>query len=126
MYIFIILLGAFCFNVSAFSAEQKAASYPEDVDTQEILDDEYSPEDIDIEKMYRDLPVPDFKYMHNIDPGEYQDTMYSTWSPYPLFRLTAPLFSKQLLLSLGIICLHHASMMVHGIFCLKRRAKLNI
>ncbi len=101
VYIFIILLGAFCFNVSAISAEQKAASYPEDVDTQEILDDEYSPDDIDIEKMYRDLPVPDFKYMHNIDPGEYQDTMYSTWSPYPLFRLTAPLFFKTVAIEPG-------------------------
>ncbi|RAI14289.1 MAG: hypothetical protein DK841_01670 [Candidatus Melainabacteria bacterium] len=101
VYIFIILLGTFCFNVSAFSAEQKAASYPEDVDTQEILDDEYSPEDIDIEKMYRDLPVPNFKYMHNIDPGEYQDTMYSTWSPYPLFRLTAPLFFKTIAIEPG-------------------------
>ncbi len=101
VYIFIILLGAFCFNVSAISAEQKAASYPEDVDTQEILDDEYSPDDIDIEKMYRDLPVPDFKYMHNIDPGEYQDTMYSTWSPYPLFRLTAPLFFKTIAIEPG-------------------------
>lgn len=101
VYIFIILLGTFCFNVSAISAEQKAASYPEDVDTQEILDDEYSPEDIDIEKMYRDLPVPNFKYMHNIDPGEYQDTMYSTWSPYPLFRLTAPLFFKTIAIEPG-------------------------
>lgn len=101
VYIFIILLGIFCFNVSAISAEQKAASYPEDVDTQEILDDEYSPDDIDIEKMYRDLPVPDFKYMHNIDPGEYQDTMYSTWSPYPLFRLTAPLFFKTVAIEPG-------------------------
>lgn len=101
VYIFIILLGTFCFNVSAFSAEQKAVSYPEDVDTQEILDDEYSPEDIDIEKMYRDLPVPNFKYMHNIDPGEYQDTMYSTWSPYPLFRLTAPLFFKTIAIEPG-------------------------
>lgn len=101
VYIFIILLGAFCFDVSAISAEQKAASYPEDVDTQEILDDEYSPDDIDIEKMYRDLPVPDFKYMHNIDPGEYQDTMYSTWSPYPLFRLTAPLFFKTVAIEPG-------------------------
>lgn len=101
VYIFIILLGTFCFNVSAFSAEQKAASYPEDVDAQEILDDEYSPEDIDIEKMYRDLPVPNFKYMHNIDPGEYQDTMYSTWSPYPLFRLTAPLFFKTIAIEPG-------------------------
>lgn len=101
VYIFIAILCTFCLNLSGFSAQQQAVSYPEDVDTQEILDDEYSADDIDIEKMYRDMPVPDFKYMHNIDPGEYQDTMYSTWSPYPLFRLTAPLFFKTIAIDPG-------------------------
>ncbi len=76
------------------NSEQSTTSYPEDIDKQEISDDEYSDDSIDIEQMYRDMPVPDFKYVHNIDPGEYQDTMYSTWSPYPLFRLTTPLFFK--------------------------------
>jgi len=47
------------------------------------------------------MPVPDFKYMHDIDPGEYQDTMYSTWSPYPLFRLTAPLYFKTIAIQPG-------------------------
>ncbi len=98
--IFLILFGIFMLHLPVNSAEQKAASFPDDVDTQEILDDEYT-EDIDIEKMYRDMPVPDFKYVHNIDPGEYQDTMYSTWSPYPLFRLTAPLFFKTVAIQPG-------------------------
>jgi hypothetical protein len=75
-------------------------SYPEDLGQQEITDDEYS-EDIDIEQMYRDMPVPEFRYVHNIDPGEYQDTMNSTWSPYPLFRLTAPLFFKSVKIDPG-------------------------
>ena len=126
VYIFIILLGTFCFNASAFSAEQKAASYPEDVDTQEILDDEYSPEDIDIEKMYRDLPVPDFKYMHNIDPGEYQDTMYSTWSPYPLFRLTAPLFFKTIAIEPGYYLLTPREHDGAWYILFKEAGKLNI
>ena len=91
--IFIIIFGFYMFLSPAQAAEQQAVSYPEDVNTQEIADDEYT-QDIDIEQMYRDMPVPEFKYMHNIDPGEYQDTMYSTWSPYPLFRLTTPLFFK--------------------------------
>lgn len=82
------------------SQEQNTVSYPEDVDTQEIADDEYT-EDIDIEQMYRDMPVPEFKYVHDIDPGEYQDTMYSTWSPYPLFRLTAPLYFKTIAIQPG-------------------------
>ena len=51
--------------------------------------------------MYRKMPVPNFKYVHNIDPGEYQDTIYSTWSPYPLFRLTAPLFFKSVTIEPG-------------------------
>ena len=88
-------LCGYCANTqSNQSSEQSTTSYPEDIDKQEISDDEYTDDSIDIEQMYRDMPVPDFKYVHNIDPGEYQDTMYSTWSPYPLFRLTAPLFFK--------------------------------
>jgi len=77
-------------------------SYPQDVDGNPISEGEYIDIDnIDIEKMYRDMPVPDFKYIHNIDPDEYQDTMYSTWSPYPLFRLTAPLFFKSVAIQPG-------------------------
>lgn len=76
------------------------ATYPNDVNGTPIAEDEYV-EDIDIEQMYRDMPVPDFKYIHDIDPGEYQDTMYSTWSPYPLFRLTAPLYFKSIAIQPG-------------------------
>ena len=73
------------------SQDANQASYPQDVDGAPIAEDEYI-DHTDVEEMYRIMPVPDFKYIHNIDPGEYQDTMYTTWSPYPLFRLTAPLF----------------------------------
>lgn len=97
--IFLVIFGLLTLSLPGLS-EDKSASYPEDVNTQEISDDEYTQE-IDIEKMYRDMPVPEFKYMHNIDPGEYQDTMYSTWSPYPLFRLTAPLFFKSIAIEPG-------------------------
>ena len=97
--IFLVIFALFTVNLPSIS-DDKAASYPEDVNSQGIADDEYT-EEIDIEKMYRDMPVPEFKYMHNIDPGEYQDTMYSTWSPYPLFRLTAPLFFKSIAIEPG-------------------------
>jgi hypothetical protein len=93
--LFTILFGFFMLVTPALANEQQETTYPDDVNAQEIAEDEYT-EDIDIEQMYRDMPVPEFKYMHNIDPGEYQDTMYSTWSPYPLFRLTTPLFFKSI------------------------------
>ncbi|MBE7712418.1 MAG: hypothetical protein E7Z87_01595 [Cyanobacteria bacterium SIG26] len=89
----ILALTLVLFVVVGVFAQQQETTYPQDVNQQEIAEDEYT-EEIDIEEMYRVMPVPDFKYVHNIDPGEYQDTMHSTWSPYPLFRLTAPLFFK--------------------------------
>lgn len=97
----IIIFSVFMAPVG-LSEEQQApvASYPEDVNAQEITDDEY-PEEIDIEQMYRDMPVPEHKYVHDIDPDEYQDTMHSTWSPYPLFRLTAPLYFKTIAIQPG-------------------------
>lgn len=98
--LFIILFGFFMLVTPALAEEQQETTYPDDVNAQEITDDEYT-ENIDIEQMYRDMPVPEFKYMHNIDPGEYQDTMYSTWSPYPLFRLTTPLFFKSIAIEPG-------------------------
>lgn len=98
--IFLIFFAILAVNPMLYAAEQQATSYPEDVDVQAIADDEYT-EDIDIEQMYRDMPVPNFKYVHNIDPGEYQDIMYSTWSPYPLFRLTAPLYFKTIVIEPG-------------------------
>lgn len=98
--LFLIFLLVFGTTINSTAQEQQAVSYPADVNSQTIADDEYT-EDIDIVQMYRDMPVPEFKYVHNIDPGEYQDTMYSTWSPYPLFRLTAPLFFKSVTIEPG-------------------------
>ena len=58
-------------------------------------------EPTDYEQIYRDLPVPDFSYVHEVDPGEYYDTERSTWSPYPLLRLTAPLYFKTVSINPG-------------------------
>ena len=52
--------------------------------------------DIDYEQIYRDLPEADFSYVHNVDPGALYDTQSTSWSPYPLFRLTSPLFFKSI------------------------------
>ena len=95
--IFILLIVLLLMPENLVQADD--VTYPNDVDTASI-EEEYT-EDIDIEQMYRDMPVPEFSYVHNIDPGEYQDTMYSTWSPYPLFRLTAPLFFKTIKIDPG-------------------------
>lgn len=76
------------------SSDNNEAAYPNDVDGAPIAEEEYIGEDIDVEEQYRKMPVADFRYIHDIDPDEYQDTMYSTWSPYPLFRLTSPLYFK--------------------------------
>lgn len=51
-------------------------------------------ENIDYEQVYRDLGTADFSYVHNVDPGEIYDIQGSSWSPYPLFRLTSPLYFK--------------------------------
>ena len=48
--IFLTLFSIFCINSSVISAENPAVSYPEDVDTQDIAEDEYT-EDIDVEQM---------------------------------------------------------------------------
>lgn len=98
--IFLIIFGMFTLCSPVLAEEQQETTYPDDVNKEEIADDEYM-DNIDIEQMYRDMPVPEFSYVHNIDPGEYQDVMYSTWSPYPLFRLTAPLFFKSIAIEPG-------------------------
>lgn len=58
-------------------------------------------ENVDFEQIYRDLEVPTLKYVHNIDPGEYYDTQNSTWSPYPLIRLTTTLYFKSIAVEPG-------------------------
>ncbi|MBS5802324.1 MAG: hypothetical protein KIC80_04835 [Brachyspira sp.] len=60
---------------------------------------------VDYEAVYRSLEVPTHKYVHNIDPGEYYDTQNTTWSPYPLLRLTAPLYFKTIAIEPGYYAL---------------------
>ncbi len=61
----------------------------------------FAKENTDYEQIYRDLEPVDFSYVHNIDPGEMFDTQNTSWSPYPLFRLTAPLFFKNTMIEPG-------------------------
>ena len=57
--------------------------------------------DAEHEQIYRDLEVPDFSYIHDIDPGEMYDMQHTSWSPYPLFRLTSPLYFKNITIETG-------------------------
>ena len=56
---------------------------------------------IDYEQIYRNLEVPTHRYIHDVDPGEYYDTQTSTWSPYPLFRLSSPIYFKTISIEPG-------------------------
>ena len=57
--------------------------------------------DFDYERVYRELEVPTFSYMHNIDPEQYFECQGYTWSPYPLFRLNTPLYFKSITIQPG-------------------------
>ena len=82
--------------------------------------------DIDYEQVYRDLPEADFSYVHNVDPGELYDTQSTSWSPYPLFRLTSPLFFKSTTIEPGYYLLTPRQHKGTGTFYLKNKEKLNI
>lgn len=55
----------------------------------------------DYEQMYRDTPVPTFSFVHGVDPDQYYDMKDTSWSPYPLFRLNAPLYFKTITIEPG-------------------------
>jgi len=55
----------------------------------------------DYEQMYRDMPVPTFTFVHGVDPDQYYDMKDTTWSPYPLLRLNAPLYFKTIVIPRG-------------------------
>ena len=56
---------------------------------------------VDYEEVYRSLEVPTHRYIHDVDPGEYYDTQTSTWSPYPLFRLSSTIYFKTIAIEPG-------------------------
>lgn len=58
-------------------------------------------EETDYQQIYIDMPVPSFNYVHGVDPGELYDTQSAAWSPYPLFRLTTPIYFKNIIVDSG-------------------------
>lgn len=55
-------------------------------------------DDSDFQQTYYNLEVPNFSYVHGIDPGEYYDNKPYTWTPYPLFRLSSALYFKNVVI----------------------------
>ena len=55
----------------------------------------------DYEQAYRDMPVPDFSFVHGVDPDQYYDMKDTMWSPYPLMRLNSPLYFKTITIEPG-------------------------
>ena len=48
----------------------------------------------DYRSIYMNLEMPKFSYVHGIDPKQFYDNQYATYSVYPLFRLCTPLYFK--------------------------------
>ena len=59
----------------------------------------------DYRQIYLDLQVPTFSYIHGIDPGQYYDNKNATYSTYPLFRLSTPLYFKTITIQQGYYAL---------------------
>lgn len=55
----------------------------------------------DYEQAYRDMKVPEFSYVHGVDPDQYYDMKDTSWSPYPLLRLNSPLYFKTITITPG-------------------------
>ena len=52
-------------------------------------------------QIYNDLDMPDFSYLHNIDPDQYYDMKDTAWSVYPLLRLNSPIYFKSITVEPG-------------------------
>ncbi len=51
--------------------------------------------------IYNSLSVPNFSYLHDIDPEQYYDMKDTTWSVYPLLRLNSPIYFKTITVEPG-------------------------
>lgn len=85
----------FCIGARADDVQQQAGNNPNAsaADTQNTNSSFITNTD-DLEEIYRELPMPTLQYIHDVDPGESFDMQNNTWSPYPLFKLAAPLYFK--------------------------------
>lgn len=87
------------------SVDTQQTDLPIEEDTQ--VQQSSTPQEFDlndpanIPEIYRSLDVPTHKYVHDLDPEEFVDTQNAAWSPYSLFRLTAPLYFKTIAINPG-------------------------
>ncbi len=89
---------------SAADSAQQSSTPQDEAIPQNIAPQDYEYkdiEDMDIPEIYRSLEVPTFRYVHDLDPEEAVDTQNAAWSPYSLFRLTAPLHFKTITIQPG-------------------------
>ena len=52
-------------------------------------------------EIYRNLELPNFSYLHNVDPGQFYDNQSASYSVYPLFRLCSPIYFKSITITPG-------------------------
>ncbi len=106
---FLLTLVLFCLPLialtalTAAAAPQPGSSLGTDKDrdgkplaTEAAAPNESIDTNLDYERIYREMPEPSHSYVHDIDPGEPFDSAQAIWSPYPLFRLTSPIFFKSI------------------------------
>jgi tellurite resistance-related uncharacterized protein len=55
----------------------------------------------DYSQIYNDLELPDFSYLHDIDPDQYYDMKDTAWSVYPLLRLNSAIYFKSITIEPG-------------------------
>lgn len=55
----------------------------------------------DYARIYNELEVPTFSYLHDIDPDQYYDMKDTAWSEYPLLRLNSPIYFKSITIEPG-------------------------
>lgn len=57
--------------------------------------------DNDFYQLYEQAELSSVKLMHNIDPYQDEENQRYTWSPYPLFRTSSPLYFKNITIEPG-------------------------
>lgn len=57
--------------------------------------------EIDYERIYEGMAEVNYKFQHNIDPYQQEDYKDYMWSPYPLMRISEPLYFKNITIPVG-------------------------